>query len=209
MTGRLPIGRDSTILLVAVLLGLSIIALVPPSSAPTAAAPGAMAGRGHRGSAAAGASAATPTATPESAAATATGGPSSSAASSSSATSSPTAASSSSGGSGATTRQSNRVKLANTKYAPYAFPISGKTLSSKARRALDGFRRERARINATAVRITLVPYESRYRNYSVVVRKGQTLYFIETSLGDDAPQRETQLNDDAPVKVDKNGYVIQ
>jgi len=96
-----------------------------------------------------------------------------------------------------------------SRYAKYAYRISGPTLSSDARRALDGFEWNRTRVNATAVRITLTPDESRYQPYSAVVRSGQTLYFIETSFGDDAPRRENQLNDDAAVKVDKDGYVIQ
>ncbi|MFB6183978.1 MAG: hypothetical protein ABEI96_05430 [Haloarculaceae archaeon] len=97
----------------------------------------------------------------------------------------------------------------DSKYAPYAFLISGKNVSAEARRALDGFRRRRTRINETTVRITLDPYESQYNTYSVLVRNDQKLYFIETSLGDDAPKRESELRDDAPVKVDENGYVIR
>lgn len=97
----------------------------------------------------------------------------------------------------------------NTRYARFSYLISGKTLSSNAKRALDGFEWNRTRLNASAVEITLTPTQPRYQSYSAVVRSGQKLYFIEASFGDDAPKREAQLRDDAPVKVDNHGYVIQ
>lgn len=97
----------------------------------------------------------------------------------------------------------------DSRYARYAYLISGKTLSPDATRALDGFEWNRTRVNATTVRITLTPDEPRYQQYSVLVRNDRKLYFLETSFGDDAPKRENQLNDDAPVMVDHDGYVVQ
>ncbi|MFB6105408.1 MAG: hypothetical protein ABEJ70_00405 [Halobacteriaceae archaeon] len=200
----LPLGRDATILLLTVVVGVAVVVLVPPSGAPAAAAAaGPLRGPSRAGAASTTTTRSQPTtsATGAAASTTTTTRPA--------ATTTTTATTTNAATTTATTTQSDRLKLMDSKYANYAFLISGQTLSPDAKRALDGFARNRTRINDSAVRVTLNPYESRYKRYSVVVRDDQKLYFIETSLGDDGPKRETELNDDAPVKVDSNGYVIK
>ncbi|MFB6075139.1 MAG: hypothetical protein ABEJ89_09010 [Haloarculaceae archaeon] len=220
MAGRRPIRRDTTILLVVTFAGLLIIGLVPPSGSPPAASAGSIPRH----------AAADPTPTQHAVSTPATTQHTASTPTSAQGTASTRSdggratdrrrTDSRSGGANAgtatpqsgsprQTQTQQRVKLQNTRYAPYAYLISSKNLSSGAERALDGFRRNRTRINATTVRITLDPYDANYQRYSVLVRNDQKLYFIETSLGDDAPQRETGLRDDAPVKVDNYGYIIQ
>lgn len=200
MSDRLPIGLDSVILFATVLVGLSVIVLAPPSGPATAQVSIPHGGGSSMGAAGGG----TPAHSNTGGASTPT---------TQAGTSTPSKTSSSNTGQQTTARsssnQSKRLKLKDSKYAKYSYLISGQSLSSNAKRALDGFKRNRTRINDTAVRVTLIPYESQYNRYSVVVRNDQKLYFIETSFGDDARKRETQLNDDAPVKVDHNGYVIQ
>lgn len=197
MAGRLPIHRDTAILLVVFLIGVSVVMVGSPAT--NAASPAAGAGQSAPSAGGGG----TPRSTPADAPAAQSG------------SAAPTSTPSSSGGGGGTTsstaqsQQSNRIKLMDSKYAQYAYPISGKSITPDAKRALDGFRRNRTRINETTVRVTLIPYESKYNRYSALVRDSQKLYFIESSMSDDGPKRETELNDDAPVKVDQNGYIIK
>jgi len=186
MTRRLPVGRDTAILLAVVLGALSAVALLPPSGAPPTASAASMSGsrRADVGQTTTGSSHAS-----------GSGGS--------------TAGTGSGGTSTSTGADANRTKLKNTPYAQYAYLVSGRTLSAKAKRALDGFEWNRTRVNASAIRITLVPTESRYRRHSVVVPTDHRLYFVETSRGDDAPQREAALGDDGLIEVDHRGYVVR
>lgn len=221
MPGRLPIPRDTGVLLAVFLVGASVLFLVPPGATTAPTSVRSM-GRTRGSDAAGGGGGGAPRADPP----TDSGGPpaTTSAGSESAASATPgggraDTATRSTGSSRRPSRSatdsasktggSDRIKLTDSKYARYAYLISNRNLSDKADRALDGFRRTRTRVNASAVRVTLTPYEPRYDNYSVLVRNDQRLYFVETSLSDDAPKRETELDDDAPVKVDGNGYVIQ
>ena len=199
-----PPGRDTTILGLVIVVGLAVMALAPPGPvAPTSAArvvrANARDGSGSAGAAPSTVADSGGTHTPD------TGGAATPTASSTgTATATETA-----GGGGTTTSRPKRIKLMDTRYAKYSYLISNETLTNDAERALDGFRRNRTRVNASTVRITLIPEEPQYQRYSVLVRDDQKLYFIETSFGDDAPHRETQLDDDAPVKVDSDGYLVQ
>ncbi|HVA82897.1 MAG TPA: hypothetical protein VNF06_01910 [Candidatus Aquilonibacter sp.] len=45
-------------------------------------------------------------------------------------------------------------------------------------------------------------------NYSVIVNPGETLYFIDTNLGDDNPSFDGNSGDDGYALVDSNGYIV-
>ncbi|MBI5797353.1 hypothetical protein HZA98_00430 [Candidatus Woesearchaeota archaeon] len=117
------------------------------------------------------------------------------------------AASSSSSDAGTST---SKVKLIDTGYAPYAFLISGETVDNKAMRALAGFSRDRTLNADGSVTITLHALKTGYQDQQYTVPRGDSLYFIETSMGDDSvPDGEFNLGDDAGVLVDQDGYVVQ
>lgn len=203
-----PPGRDTSILLLVLFAGLAVMAFAPPTGAgaPPAAAGAVRAGvrnaAGRSGTASPPAGTGATTDHPGQATTAGGGAPTTAAAGSQDGGTTSSGSTTTSGG-------AKRIRLMDTRYARYSYLISNETLTNDARRALDGFRWNRTRVNASTVRITLIPEEPQYKRYSVLVRDDQKLYFIETSFGDDAPHRETQLDDDAPVKVDGDGYVVQ
>jgi hypothetical protein len=55
----------------------------------------------------------------------------------------------------------------------------------------------------------LIALNSEYQNQSYTLQSGQSLYFIERSMGDDGNGSENFLGDDHAVIVDSSGYIIQ
>lgn len=108
-----------------------------------------------------------------------------------------------------TSQNTNRIKLSQTQLANYAYVISDPTLSAQAQQAMSGFSRTRTPLANGSIKITLHALEPQYQDQSVIVPKGDKLYFIETSYGDDAARREYALGDDRAILVDSNGYVVQ
>jgi len=90
-----------------------------------------------------------------------------------------------------------------------AVQIAPGPLSDAAKAALSGFAMDSAQQPDGSLLITLTETERSITN-QVTLKNGQTLYFIETSYGDDPiPNGETSLGDDGYVVVDQNGYVVQ
>ena len=82
-------------------------------------------------------------------------------------------------------------------------------LSDAAKAALSGFTMDSVQQADGSQLITLTE-TARGMSNQVTLKPGQTLYFVETSYGDDPmPNGETSLGDDGYVVVDQNGYVVQ
>lgn len=101
------------------------------------------------------------------------------------------------------------TKLADSQYANYAYLISGDSLSADAQQALTGFTMTKQATSDGGMQIILTAKQSNYHNQTYTLKPGQSLYFIETSLGDDQGDQDTMLNDDTAVIVDANGYLVQ
>lgn len=112
-------------------------------------------------------------------------------------------------GSSAANTSSAQVRLQDTQYWPYAYLISGNVTSPQAEAALAGFQVVRTMQPDGSLQVTLKALQPEYHDQSYVVQPGQQLYFIETSMGDDAGGQEYSLRDDTAVLTDANGYIIQ
>jgi len=104
---------------------------------------------------------------------------------------------------------SNQTKLSESPYANYAYLISSDSLSSEAQQAISGFNINKQTNSDGTTTINLVALNPEYQNQSYTLQPGQSLYFIERSMGDDGNGSETFLGDDHAIVVDSNGYIIQ
>lgn len=102
----------------------------------------------------------------------------------------------------------NAIKLSDTSYANNAYLISSDTLSPEAQQAISGFNINKQTNSDGTTTITLVAINPEYQNQSYTLQSGQSLYFIEMSMGDDRNGSETFLGDDHAVVVDSNGYIV-
>ncbi len=100
-----------------------------------------------------------------------------------------------------------RVRLSDTPYAPYSYLISSGNLSAEAAMATAGFNISRSSESNGTLLITLLPNVGG-GGVSMLLKPGEKLYFIETSLGDDSNNQEFAPSDDALVKTDLAGYVL-
>lgn len=104
--------------------------------------------------------------------------------------------------------QQTQVKLADSEYAPYAFLISGDTISPDTQAALAGFTLDKTALPDGSTQIVLSTSHRGYVNQTYTLKQGQQLYFIETSMGDDNDGFEGSLSDDTALVVDSQGYIV-
>lgn len=103
---------------------------------------------------------------------------------------------------------SNETKLSESPYANYAYLISSYPLSSEAQQAISGFNINKQANSDGTTTINLVALNPEYQNQSYTLQQGQSLYFIERSMGDDGDGSENFLGDDHAIIVDSNGYIV-
>ncbi len=96
--------------------------------------------------------------------------------------------------------------LSAAQYGPYAYLISGNSLSPAASKAAAGFNVSRREMQNGSVEVTVAPVFGG-SNITVVLKPGDRLYFIETSFADDSNQNEFSLADDGLVRTDAAGYI--
>lgn len=101
-----------------------------------------------------------------------------------------------------------KVKLSNTKYAPYAYKISDDSVSQEEKKALAGFKVSKSSSGGVTT-IHLDTTKQEYSNQTYHLKNKEELYFIETSMGDDSGGHEYAMEDDQGVVVDSNGYIIR
>ncbi|MDE1848548.1 MAG: hypothetical protein KGH55_00775 [Nanoarchaeota archaeon] len=109
--------------------------------------------------------------------------------------------------SGTSSLPSSAVKFSDTPYYPYAYLISSDTLSSEAQQALAGFDLNKTTNANGTMTYTLTAIAAGYVNQSYTLNSGQSLYFIERSLGDDADNNDYNLGDDFAIVVDSSGDI--
>lgn len=105
-----------------------------------------------------------------------------------------------------------KVKFSDTPYAATAYLISGATLDTAAQQAISGFTMVKTIQADGTTTIDLTSSNPEYQNQTYTLQKGDSLYFIERMLGDDAPGtpgQDLNLGDDMAIVVDSNGYVVQ
>ncbi len=100
------------------------------------------------------------------------------------------------------------VRFDDSPYKRYAFQLYPGEISSQTKRALSGFELS-VQDEGGKVRVTLKALSSQYRDAQTVIDKGDTAYFIETSMGDDPSGLEQDLGDDGIIVVNPQGYILQ
>ncbi|MBU6231888.1 MAG: hypothetical protein KGI45_00805 [Patescibacteria group bacterium] len=119
------------------------------------------------------------------------------------------AGSGSSSASTAPSLTSTGQKLADQPFASRAYQIFPGPLSSAAQRALDGFAMQTKDLGNGVTEVDLIAKQQNYQTQTYAVPSGDTLYFIETSHGDDQPSADYSYGDDQGVIVDANGFMMQ
>lgn len=106
------------------------------------------------------------------------------------------------------TPQSGMVKLSDSQYANYAYLISTDPLSADAQQAITGFNIQKTSNPDGSTTYNLVAVNPEYQNQTYTIQQGQSLYFIERSLGDDSNGADNFPGDDMALVVDSNGYIV-
>jgi hypothetical protein len=125
-------------------------------------------------------------------------------------TSAPSATPASSGQASApnATPASSSVQFSSWQFQQYSYQIYPGPANSDAQKALAGFNLS-LQDQGNSVVVNLKALSSRYKDAQYTVAKGDTAYFVETSLRDDPTNQENNLNDDGVVVVDPQGYLLQ
>jgi len=105
--------------------------------------------------------------------------------------------------------KNHKIKLSDTRYWAYSFLISDDDLDDQTKAALSGFDRKKEILPNGDIKITLKALSPDYQDQNYVLKPGQKLYFIETSMADDPQFKEYNMGDDVAVKVDADGYIIR
>jgi hypothetical protein len=103
----------------------------------------------------------------------------------------------------------NMMKLSDSPYADYAYLISGDQLSPETQQAISGFSINKQANSDGTTTVNLIALNPEYQNQSYTIKSGQSLYFIEKSMGDDGNGAENFLGDDHAIVVDSSGYIVQ
>ena len=101
------------------------------------------------------------------------------------------------------------MKFADTPFYATAYkiaPVTG-TLPQKTQTALTGWNMKTQNLANGDIQVTLSPLETGDVKQVYVVKPGDTLYFVEMKLPDDATGSDKNRLDDMGVLVDKNGII--
>ena len=98
------------------------------------------------------------------------------------------------------------IRLQDSQYAPYSYKIFPGPLSSQAQSALAGFSMQnRTFSNGTAI-INLSANGQTAASFTVTAN--DSVYFVETSFGDDQGHYDGSLGDDFVLLVNQTGYIV-
>lgn len=106
------------------------------------------------------------------------------------------------------TPASSSVQFSSWQFAQYSYQIYPGPTNSDTQNAMAGFDLS-AQDQGNSVLVYLKALSSRYNDAQFTVSKGDTAYFVETTLRDDPNNQESDLNDDGVVVVDPQGYLLQ
>lgn len=121
----------------------------------------------------------------------------------------PTAQAGSTPAPAATTSSANTGTLfAGWQYQRNSFQIYPGPVGSDAQSAMSGFNLSVQDQGSTVV-LTFKALSSRYQDATVTLDKGNSAYFVETSMRDDPNGQENELNDDGVVVVNPQGYILK
>jgi hypothetical protein len=105
------------------------------------------------------------------------------------------------------TSNSSAVLFANSQYAQFANLLYSPSNPS-ASYAAAGFNISITKLTNGSVRMTISTLSNRANNSTFVFKTSDSLYFIESSLGDDSPPSgDYNLGDDGAVLVNSAGYL--
>ncbi len=104
---------------------------------------------------------------------------------------------------------STRLLFADSPFAANAYLISTSTYDARTQQALNGFSVDKKTLADGSLQITLNAQNTEYQTHTYVVKPGESLYFIERSLGDDGGNKDINIHDDQAVVVDGQGYIVQ
>lgn len=121
----------------------------------------------------------------------------------------PNSANNSNSGQNYTPMQSTSQLFSDTADFQSAYLIWPGAPSADAQTALDGFNLNSQNLGNNVYKIILTATDRNYHNQSFAVAGNDKIYFVEYSLGDDAPGRDYALGDDYAVAVDSNGYILK
>jgi len=103
---------------------------------------------------------------------------------------------------------SSSVQFSSWQFAQYSYQIYPGPANGDAQKALAGFDLS-VQDQGNSVVVNLKALSSQYNDAQFTVAKGNTAYFVETTLRDDPNSQENNLNDDGVVVVDPQGYLLQ
>ncbi len=107
----------------------------------------------------------------------------------------------------ATPAPASSVRFDEWQWKPWSYQIYPGEPNADAKKALAGFQLivddqgDRALIKLKAL-------SPRYRDSELYVDKGNTAYFVETSMRDDPADQENNLRDDGVIVVNPEGYIL-
>ncbi len=104
---------------------------------------------------------------------------------------------------------SKGAKLVGSPIEKYAFQVFPGPLSADAISATVGFSVKTTTLADGSTQVDLVPKDSDDQYQRYVVKKGETLYFIEMTKGDDNADSDRDMNyrDDYGIITDTNGVI--
>lgn len=94
------------------------------------------------------------------------------------------------------------------RYKQYSYEVYPGQVSDEGKKALAGFDLS-VQDQGDQVVIYLNALSSRYKDSQHTVAKGDTAYFVETSMRDDPANQEKDLDDDGIVVVNQQGYILR
>ena len=104
--------------------------------------------------------------------------------------------------------QSTGILFSQDKYFSKAheiFPM----LAADTTKALGAFSYTKEGLGNNVYKITLTNNTEGYQGQSVIMSAGQSVYFIESSSGDDSATEDSGTRDDTLVAVDAQGYELK
>ncbi len=104
--------------------------------------------------------------------------------------------------------QNGQVKFSTSPYAQFAYLISGSALSPETQNALIGYELIKTKLSNGNAQITLRSTSFPAPDQVYTLSPGESLYFVDYVLGDDAQPRDYSPNDDKAIVVDQNGYIV-
>ena len=111
--------------------------------------------------------------------------------------------------SAAQSSNSSAVLFSSTSAYSYSYLVSASSLSTAARQAVSGFSINRTVFANGSIRMAIDSLQQGGPNETIVIKPGESLYYVEGSFSDDSPPSgEYAYSDDGFVLTNSSGYVI-